>query len=150
MTRKWSFHQKSDIQQGGLQYANNHMIKCGMKSMMVRVSLVSVYYATVCHIYRKYRKTMCMTKHCLVLGDQKEGKGRRWRKTLTQKFPTDVSIRHHPDILRWSRPYGTVGFVLLTIKLIHSVQASFPITLACHWLEEEEDKRSLRSITMEF
>ncbi len=35
-------------------------------------------------------------------------------------------------------------FDLLAIKLIHSMQASFPITLACHWLEEEEDQ-SLRN-----
>ncbi len=36
--RKKSFHQNSDIQQGDLEYANNHMIKCGMMSMMVRIS----------------------------------------------------------------------------------------------------------------
>ncbi len=38
---------------------------------------------------------------------------------------------------------------LLAIKLMHTMQVSFPITLACHFLEEVEDKRSLRSITME-
>ncbi len=87
--RKRSFHQKPDIQQGGLQHVNVHMIKWGMKSMMVRLFQVSVYYATECHTYRKPKNTMCMTKCCLVLGDQKEGRGRRWRKTLTQKFPAN-------------------------------------------------------------
>ncbi len=38
---------------------------------------------------------------------------------------------------------------LLAIKLMNTMQVSFPITLACHFLEEEEDKRSLRSITTE-
>ncbi len=89
--RKRSFRQKSDILQGVLQYANNHMIKCGMKSMMVRVSQVSVYYVTVCHTCRKYRNMMCMTKCCLVLGDQMKARGRRWRKTLTQKLNVHIN-----------------------------------------------------------
>ncbi len=41
-------------------------------------------------------------------------------------------------------------FDLLAIMLTVYVQASFPINLACHCLNEEEDKRSLRSMTMEF
>ncbi len=38
---------------------------------------------------------------------------------------------------------------LLAIKLMHTTQVGFPITLAYHFMEEEEDKRSLRSITTE-
>ncbi len=38
---------------------------------------------------------------------------------------------------------------LLAIKLMHTMQGIFPITLACYLLEEEDDKRSLRSITTE-
>ncbi len=38
---------------------------------------------------------------------------------------------------------------LLAIKLMPTMQVSFPITLACHFMEEEEDKRYLRSITTE-
>ncbi len=41
-------------------------------------------------------------------------------------------------------------FDLLAGMVTICVQASFPITFACHCLEEEEDKRSLRSITTEF
>ncbi len=93
-----SFHQKPDIQQGGLQYGNVHMMKCSMKSMMFRLYQVSVYYATGCHTYRKYN-TMCMIKCCLVLGVQKEGRGWRWRRTLTPKFPTNVSVMYAPVIL---------------------------------------------------
>ncbi len=38
---------------------------------------------------------------------------------------------------------------LLAIKLMHTMYVSFPITLACHFMTKEEDKRSLRSITTE-
>ncbi len=38
---------------------------------------------------------------------------------------------------------------LLAIKLMHTMQVGLSITLACHFLEEEGDKRSLRSITTE-
>ncbi len=47
----------------------------------------------------------------------------------------------------WEEEYVEVD--LLARKLMHTMQVSFPIILSCHFLEEEEDKRSLRSITME-